>query len=270
MAKISVIIGAYNCDETLNEAFDSLLNQTFKDFNIVICDDGSTDNTLNILKKYKKKYPNMIKLLVNTVNKGLNYTLNRCLQHADGKFIARMDTDDISFPNRFEIQNDFLDNNPEISFVSSNMIHFDETGDWGISKTIKQPSKEDIAKGTGVFPHAPVMIRKEAYVAVNGYTESEYLLRAEDYNLWVKLYASGFRGYNIQTPLYKMRDDHNAYDRRNFKNRRNSMFARIDAVKKLNLPAWYYIYSLRPILVGILPRRVYKYFHQKKLSNNNI
>src|SRR5699024_11850411 len=107
-----------------------------------------------------------------------------------------------------DLQNDFLDNNPGIGFVSSNMIHFDETGEWGVSKTIKQPKKEDIAKGTGVFPHAPVMIRREAYVDVDGYTDSKYLLRAEDYHLWVKLYAHGYRGYNIMNTLYKMRDVH--------------------------------------------------------------
>lgn len=266
MVKISVIMGAFNCESTIDEALNSLLNQSFKNFNIIICDDGSTDNTQRLLKKYREKYPNIIKLLINEENKGLNYTLNRCLEETDGIYIARMDADDISLPNRFEVQNDFLDNNPEYAFVSSSMIHFDETGEWGISKIKEEPTKKDVAKGTGVFPHAPVVIRKEAYSAVGGYTISNYLLRVEDYHLWMKLYVAGYKGFNLREPLYKMRDDHKAYNRRTFKSRINSMIARIIAVRKLKLPFWYYIYSLRPILVGLLPLKIYDILHKKKLG----
>lgn len=264
--KISVIMGAYNCEGTLNEALDSLLNQTFEDFNIIICDDGSTDQTYKLLEKYKKKYPEKFIILKNDRNMGLNYTLNKALNQATGEYIARMDADDISMRDRFEIQATFLDNNLDYGFVSSNMIHFDENGDWGISKTKEQPDRKDFVYNSP-FPHAPVMIRREAYLDVGGYTVDSKLLRVEDYHLWVKLYERNYKGFNIKKPLYKMRDDKNAYKRRTLKNRINGMYVRTLAINKLGLPKWNYIYVIRPILVGILPKSVYDYLHKKRLSN---
>lgn len=265
--KISVIMGAYNCSSTLSLALESLLNQTFEDFNVIICDDGSTDETYKIMEKYKKKYPKKFIILQNKKNMGLNYTLNKCLKNADGEYIARMDADDLSERKRFEIQNKFLDNHKEYAFVSSNMIYFDENGDWGVSNSIDKPIADDFVHSSP-FCHAPVMIRKEAYLNVGGYTVEPNLLRVEDYHLWIKLYEKGYRGYNIKQPLYKMRDDKDAYSRRNFKNRINEMYVKILAVKKLNLPMWKSIYSIRPILVGILPHKLYDYLHKKRLKEN--
>lgn len=269
MVKISVIMGAYNCESTLQESIDSIMTQTFQDFNIIICDDGSVDNTATLLINLENKHPNKFKVLFNDENMGLNYTLNKCLKYVDGEYVARMDADDVSLPERFELQNNFLDSHSEYDFVSSNMVHFDETGDWGISKTVSKPKKKDIIKNSP-FPHAPVMIRRKAYEAVNGYSESKHLLRVEDYHLWVKLYSEGFQGFNIAQPLYKMRDDHNAYKRRSWNNRINGMRVRIYAIKVLKLPLWNYIYVVRPILVGILPRQIYEKLHKMRLKDNSI
>ena len=101
MVAISVIMGIYNCSATLQEALDSLYEQTFQDFEIILCDDGSTDNTLLVAEENRQKHSNIV-LLKNDENRGLNYTLNRCLKYARGKYIARMDGDDISLPMRFE------------------------------------------------------------------------------------------------------------------------------------------------------------------------
>ena len=87
---ISVIMGIYNCQDTLAEAMDSLLNQTYQDFEIVLCNDGSTDNTLAIAQDYVSRYPGKVVLIENEKNMGLNFTLNHCLQVARGKYIARM------------------------------------------------------------------------------------------------------------------------------------------------------------------------------------
>ena len=97
MARISVLMGVYNCASTLPEALDSLYSQTYKDFKIILCDDGSQDNTYKIAKEYVEKYDNIV-LISNGKNKGLNYTLNHCLEYADTEYCARMDGDDISLP----------------------------------------------------------------------------------------------------------------------------------------------------------------------------
>ena len=95
--KISIIMGAYNCEDTLSEAIDSIIQQTYKDWELIICDDGSKDNTLSIAKEYEKQYEN-IHVYKNEKNLGLNKTLNKCLSYAKGEYIARMDGDDISLP----------------------------------------------------------------------------------------------------------------------------------------------------------------------------
>lgn len=259
--KVSVIMGIYNCANTLVEALDSLENQTYKNFEIILCDDGSVDDTYQVACEYAQKYDNIL-LLRNEINKGLNYSLNRCLEHAKGEYIARMDGDDISLPLRFEKQVFFLDNHPDIAIVSCAMEYFDENGTFKIGKMIPYPQPKDVAKNTP-FCHAPCMIRKTAYDAVNGYTVSDSLLRIEDYHLWFKLYIKGFRGYNINEPLYKMRDDRNAKRRRKLKNRFRLAKMKMWGINALGLPFYYNVYSLRGIIAGLVPKFIYNYFHKK-------
>ncbi|MEO2261829.1 glycosyltransferase family 2 protein [Dorea sp. YH-dor228] len=87
---ISIIMGIYNCAETLPESIESILNQTFTDWELIMCDDGSNDNTYHVAEWYASVYQNKIVLLKNEKNRGLNYTLNKCLEAVKGKYIARM------------------------------------------------------------------------------------------------------------------------------------------------------------------------------------
>ncbi|MFQ9065328.1 MAG: glycosyltransferase family 2 protein [Eubacterium sp.] len=105
---VSVIMGIYNCADTLAESLDSLLVQTYQNFEIIMCNDGSTDNTFEIAKQYNDKYSDRIVLIENAKNMGLNYTLNHCLEYCKGEYIARMDGDDISLPLRFEKEVSFF------------------------------------------------------------------------------------------------------------------------------------------------------------------
>ena len=202
MARISILMGIYNCAPTLAEAIDSILEQTYSDWELILCDDGSQDNTYQIAKEYQALYPERIVLLQNEQNQGLNYTLNKCLSHAKGEYVARMDGDDISLPERLEKEIEFLDSNPEYAIVSTPMIFFDEHGDWGRSYAIQKPEKKDFIKHSPVFCHAPCMIRREAMENVGGYTVDKKMLRFEDVNLWYKLYGAGYRGYNLDAPYY--------------------------------------------------------------------
>lgn len=263
MPKVSVAMGIYNVGDTLAEALDSIFAQTFQDFEIVMCDDGSTDNTLEVAKRYQEKYPDKVVILQNEVNMGLNYTLNHCLENIKSEYVARMDGDDICVPTRFEKQVKFLDENPDYAIVSSPMILYDDKGDFRQTVAIEYPQKKDFIKDNP-FCHAPVMIRTEAYKKVGGYTVDKRMLRVEDVDLWFKLYAAGYKGYNIQEPLYKMRDDREAVSRRKFKYRVNSTYTRIVGFKRLGIPFYYIPYTFIPIIVGLIPRPIYVYLHKKK------
>src|SRR5690606_26975275 len=120
--RISILMAIYNCATTLPEAIDSLYAQTYKDFKLILCDDGSTDDTYEVAKSYVGTYENIV-LLRNEKNLKLAATLNHCLQYADTEYVARMDGDDISLPERFERQIQFLDEHPEYAVVSCLMIY---------------------------------------------------------------------------------------------------------------------------------------------------
>lgn len=264
MKKVSVIMGIYNCESTLEKSIHSLLEQTYPNWELIMCDDGSQDRTYEIAKKYADTYSNII-LVRNETNKGLNYTLNHCLKYATGTYIARQDGDDISLPTRLEKEVKILDKNPQYALVSSAMIYFDEQGEWGQGKPVEKPGKLDFVLGSP-FCHAPCMVRKNVFDEIKGYSESKWLLRAEDYHLWFKIYARGYLGFNIKEPLYKMFDGRDAFKRRKYRYRINEAYVKYIGFRMLNIPLKYYIYILRPIIVGLLPESVYKKLHQRRLA----
>lgn len=265
---VSVIMGIYNCEQYLEEALNCIVNQTYTNWEVVMCDDGSKDNTVLVAQKFVDKYPGKFRLLINEQNMGLNFTLNKCLYEAKGDYIARMDGDDLCSPERFQKEIEILENNPDIAIVGTDMEFFDENGVFGKTKSIKEPTKKTFMNRTP-FCHATCMVKKEAYLAVDGYTVDKRLLRVEDYHLWAKMYAQGYKGVNIQEPLYMMRDDRNAQNRRKFKYRLNSAYAQIITAKMLKLPPHTIIYIVKVVLKGLVPNFIYKVLHRRKLSKNN-
>ena len=262
---ISVIMGVYNCEKTVGEAIRCILDQTFTNWELIICDDGSSDATFGAVSAFQRDYPEKVRVMRNEANKGLNLTLNRCLKEARGEYIARMDGDDICSPDRFEKELKILLENEDIDIVSTDMNYFDEAGEWGLLQHPKEPVFQDFMKESP-FCHAPCMVRKEAYDAVDGYSEDPKTLRVEDYDLWIRMYAAGFRGRNIHEALYSMRDDRNAYNRRKFKYRLNEAYVRLKAMRLFSLPVWNFVYVLRPVFVGLLPRFLYDFLHKKRLK----
>lgn len=263
MARISVIMGIYNCATTLTEALDSLYAQTYQNFKIILCDDGSTDETYKIAEDYAAKHNNII-LVRNDKNMGLNFTLNHCLEYADTEYIARMDGDDKSLPERFNKEINFLDKHPEYAVVSGPMVYFDENGDYRVGKGRGEIKKEHFIHGTPIC-HAPCMARTKVIKEVGGYTVDDKLLRVEDYHLWFKIFAAGYKLYSLKEPIYKMRDDRKAFTRRTWKNRRNEVYVKHIGYKMINLPWYTQIYALRPIIIFFLPKSVYNYFHQRNM-----
>ena len=248
-------MGIYNCADTLVEALESLETQTYKNFKVILCDDGSKDATLKIAKEWADTRPNYT-VIQNEHNMGLNVTLNHCLKYVDTEFVARMDGDDRSLSHRFEQEVKFLDEHPEYAIVSGPMHYFDEQGVFMKSKGRGAVTKQDFIAGTP-FCHAPCMVRSEVYKAVKGYSVDKRLLRMEDYHLWFKMYAAGYRGYMLEEPIYEMRDDRNAIARRNWMTRKNEAYVRYIGYKMLDLPWWAYIYCLRPLVLAVMPACLY-------------
>ena len=254
-------MGIYNCSDILGECILSIINQTFSDWEFIICDDGSTDDTYAVAQLYSDS-DSRIKLFRNEYNIGLAGTLNVCLTHASGEYIARMDGDDRSKPERLRKEVEFLDGHPEYSIVSTAMECFDSRGPWGVVVPARElPQPIDLCRGTP-FCHAPCMVRHEAITAVDGYNTKSY--RVEDYDLWIRLYALGYRGKNIMESLYEVRDNEDAVGRRNLKNRIFEAYVIFGACRKLNLSWVNYRYIFRPILVWMLPSSIYNYLRRIK------
>ena len=262
--KVSVIMGIYNCEDTLPEAIESILSQTYSNLELIMCDDGSIDNTYKIAGDYANKNQNIV-LIKNEKNEGLAYSLNKCLTYSTGTLIARQDGDDISVPERIEKQVVFLLENESISIVSTNTTHFDDSGKWGEFKSPSFPTKLDFVKETP-FSHGSAMIKKNAFNVVNGYDRTKKSLRAEDYDLWFRMYAAGFIGSNIRESLYFVRDDQEAFNRRKFRYRLIETQVRYRGYKLLKIPYRNYIFTLRPIFVGLIPSFFYNSYRKKKYS----
>ena len=136
--QVSVVMSCYNASKTLAEATDSILKQTFRDFEFIIVDDGSADNTLEILKKYQQD-DNRISIIANNHNLGLAASLNVGIKSAKALLIARMDADDIAFPNRLEEQVDFLRQYPNVDILGTGIIQMTQMGEKESSRLLPEP-----------------------------------------------------------------------------------------------------------------------------------
>lgn len=201
--KVSVILPVYNGDRWLDECIKSVLNQTFQDFEFIIVNDGSTDKTPFIMDKYSSKDNRII--LINKPNTGLSDTLNTGLKVSRGKYIARIDSDDICLQDRLKLQVHFLDNNLDYIIVGSSVLYINELGKFlGYSYVfISDSSIKRMMYKINPFVHPSVMIVKSVLDDVNGY---EGFIRQdfEDYYLWHRLRDRG-KFYNLPIPLIKYR-----------------------------------------------------------------
>lgn len=265
MPRVSVIMGIYNSnnEEMVKSAIDSILNQTFKDFEFIICDDGSTDGTYELVKRLTKHDDRVI-LIQNEKNSGLAYSLNHCLSIAKGEYIARMDADDISLPERLEEEVAFLDNNKEFAIVGCNVKFFNSNGIWGKRCLPEFPEKASFLF-TSPFVHPSILIRAEVMTVLCGYRVEKETLRAEDYDLFMRMYSKGYKGYNLQAELYCFREDENAYKRRAYKYRLDEAKVRYKGFKSLGLMPRAIPYVIKPLIVGLLPQKFLSVLRNKKI-----
>ena len=255
--KVSVIMAVFNCEKTVSAAIDSIVNQTYDNWELIICDDCSSDGTLEIVNQYNNKYPKKIKVIRNEVNSKLPASLNHCLKYVTGTYVARMDGDDVSKSDRFEKQIKYLKSHPGIDLVGSYMDIFNGKEIIGVAKV-----PENIDKYHFSIYHATIMTYKYVYDKLNGYSLLKRAVRCEDLDLWFRFFAEGFSAANIQKSLYIVTDDENAKRRRNFKGRINATRTLLYGYHLLNYPIYRYPFAFNPIIKGLVPR-----FISDKLRN---
>jgi glycosyltransferase involved in cell wall biosynthesis len=188
MPKVSVIMPAYNAEKYIAEAIDSILGQTFGDFEFIILNDCSKDRTEEIILSYKDE---RIVYLKNEQNMGVAATLNKGLEVAKGEYIARMDADDISMPERFEKQVAYLDNNPQTVVCGSAIMPFSEEGNQPVRQFAHDPAKAKVELlYAPCVAHPVVMIRADV-LRKNQITYYLDLEGSEDFGLWWELAKHG-------------------------------------------------------------------------------
>jgi len=202
--KVTFLMSVYNGEKYLQEAVDSILGQTFKDFEFLIINDGSTDKTGEILESYNDP---RIKVINNEKNIGLTKSLNKGLRLARGEYIARQDADDISMPERLEKEVEFLEQNRNIGLVGTDYLIINKKGEIVHNVKCLKGSRELKAKllEGNQFAHGSVMLRRECIDKVGSYRE-EFKF-AQDYDFYLRI-TEVYDVVNISSePLYKWRID---------------------------------------------------------------
>lgn len=263
--KISVIMACYNCEKTVRKSIESILEQTYTNWVMICCDDGSSDSTLDILNEYKEKYPDKFVIIKNDGNKQLPYSLNHCLEYVETELVARMDADDWSLPERFEKQVNFLKEHPEYDLVSTGVTVSD--GEKKLASIIKvpEPDKYSMLK-QNAFSHATVLTYKRVYDSLGGYSLDPNVIRVEDLDLWFRFLAAGFRGYNMSEELYVILEDENAVKRRSFKARLNGAKTCHRGYKLLGFKGLVCYKPYLRVLKAFIPVSIYQILHRINLK----
>lgn len=200
---VSVILPVYNAKQYLAEAIESVLSQTLKDFELILINDASTDNTLAITNSFKKR-DRRIRVINNKKNLQMAESLNLGIREAKADLIARMDQDDISLPERLEIQYKFLQSYPDVAIVGNDISIIDEKGKIIGKRTYPTTSSslKYIMFRYSPFAHPTVMFRKLAYQKVKGYDPKTY--PCDDIDFWFRL-GKQYKFASIPRILFKYR-----------------------------------------------------------------
>ncbi len=252
--KVSVIMGVYHEKNMaqVQRAVESILNQTWTDLEFLIFQDGYDERTSKLLQKLAKE-DSRILLMGENQNHGLAYALNRCIEVADGEYIARMDADDIAHTERLRKQIQFLEKHKEYDLVGCNARLIDKNGVWGERKMPLIPNEKDFLPYSP-YVHPSVVFRSGVLKASGGYPESEDTKRLEDYEFFMRLHAQGIRGYNLQECLLYYREDRRAYKKKKYRYRLLECRVRYRGFQKLQIHGikkW--IYIAKPLVVGLIP-----------------
>lgn len=264
---VSVIMPVYNAGDFLVPAIESILKQTYKNIEFLIVDDGSKDDSWNIIKAYQKKYPQIIKKtlrLKKNTNAAGNGAVNKILPRAKGKFIARMDADDISDAKRLEKQVEFLNRHPEIILVGTQAKVIDKNGKIIGKKSYPLDHQNIYQKYAQIHPiiHPSCMIRRSSLPNPNRLYQMRFGVN-DDYYTFFKLLNIG-KFANLPSYLLKYRIHGNNASLSNLKaNYKNISNIRKEAIKNLN-----YKITLKSRLIVFLQNLLVAFIPEKLLTSS--
>jgi glycosyltransferase EpsE len=260
LPRVSVIIGAYNCESTIVAALDSISRQSFQDWECIICDDGSHDGTWKRISEFVS-HDNRFVAIQNHKNEGLPVTLNRCISVAKGEYLARQDADDLSIDTRLEEQIAFLDAHSEVAVLGTYADLFSsDLESWGYLRAREFPRNTDWIKGSGVI-HASTMMRKQDILSVGGYDERASRIRVEDYDLWIRMIKEGCKIATLPKILYRIHWDISDYARKKKMHRWNELKVKWMALQIAGVSPYYSVYLLKPVFAAMIPSKLIYFYH---------
>ncbi len=229
--KISVLMPVYNCEKFLNSSIESILNQTFDNFEYIIINDGSTDNSLNIIKSYKDK---RIKIINNSKNIGISRSLNKGIYRATGDYIARHDADDISDLERLSFQLEYLNKN-DVDLVDTSITFIDKDDNYLYGYEERSFIPEETLSHLFFYEinHGTILC-KRSLIEKN---KIQYRVRpAEDYCFFMRLGKRGMKAGRIEKPIVKVREREDSLCGSNWINVKNDIDQiRIEFLKEIDL-----------------------------------
>lgn len=248
--------------DLLARSINSILQQTYQNIELLICENGSNQEAKDLLQ-HLSAYDTRIRLIDSSGAELMTEKLNRCFCQAKGSWIARMDADDYSIPERFEKQIGWLAEHSEVSFVGCSVELEQDGRTVGLRKLPDYPSINDFLF-VQPFIHPALLFRREALDAVGGYCERPYCAGCEDYDLLLRLYEKGHIGANIRTPLLRYTLPPAGTTNRTFKMRRNEVLVRYIHFRRLGLLPQKLPYVVKPVAVGLLPRPILEWLKAKR------
>ncbi len=264
---VSVLLGAwYRREETglLRRSVESILAQSFADFEFLICAEGSSRGAMEYLEALAAQ-DGRVRLVGGVRTGALAERLNLCLGQARGRFIARMDDDDYSAPERFQRQLDYLAARPEIAFAGCCVSLSRGGRPAGVWRFPEHPQLRDFYV-TQPFVHPTLVFRREALEAVGGYSEEERCLKCEDYDLLLRLYGKGLAGANLQDEtLFTYTLPETARGSRTMGDRLRETRTRWLRFRELGLLPEALPYVLKPVAAGLLPEKLLGRIKEKKI-----
>lgn len=251
---ISVCMGVRYLREDLSlleRSIRSIQAQTYSNWELLICERDSIPAARDKIEEFVRE-DRRIRLIDGTGTAGLPGQLNRCLVQAKGNWIARMDDDDFSNPRRFAVQMEYLRENPQAAFVGCEANLERDGKPVGIRQL---PVRSEVKDFLFVQPflHPTLLFRREALESAGGYCEEPRCLGCEDYDLLLRLYETGYRGENIQEPLFTYTLPPRGSKKRTMALRYNEVKTRYVRFKSLGLLPKALPYVVKPVLVGLVP-----------------